>query len=165
MDSEKNGKPFVRKDGSWVELSEVDPGSQITYPLSIENGGTGSSSLSNVMSSLGGINKNGPRGEMAGSETATLLTGNQTIGADSGDTIVIETSGTTTLTFTAGSANQSAIKIIALKARANSTLTISGASWTSGTINPPDWGAAGKILVLVAYFICEKVFLSVFTNS
>lgn len=106
----------------------------------------------------------GARGQIAGSETAASLSGSQTITANSADTICISTSGAVTLTFTAAAATVCAVKVIALKASATTTLTISGAVWANAG-DAPTWGTAGKNLVLTASFINGRVVLNVYDNE
>lgn len=110
------------------------------------------------------INLIGSRGELAGNETATQLTGSQTINIDSPDTIMMNTSGSITLTFTPGANEQSAVKLISLKATGTTTLTISGAVWANAG-ETPMWGSVGKNLVLVVNFIHGRVILNVFDND
>ena len=106
----------------------------------------------------------GARGKIAGSETAASLTGSQKITVNSADTICISTSGTVTLTFTAAAATVCAVKVIALKATATTTLRISGAVWANAK-SAPKWGTSGKNLVLTASFINGRVVLNVYDNE
>lgn len=110
------------------------------------------------------INLVGSRGKLAGNETVTQLTGSQTINIDSPDTITMNTSGSIELTFTPGANEQSAVKLISLKATGTTTLTISGAVWANAE-DTPTWGSVGKNLVLVANFIHGRVILNVFDND
>ncbi len=110
------------------------------------------------------INLIGSRGKLAGNETATQLTGSQTINIDSPDTIIMNTSGSITLAFTPGVNEQSAVKLISLKATRTTTITISGAVWANAE-DTPMWGSVGKNLVLVANFIHGRVILNVFDND
>ena len=91
------------------------------------------------------VPKSGARGTLAGNETASAVSGNQTINASSADCINIGTSGAVTLTFQAAAATVRAVKALSLTAPAATTLTISGAVWANkGTA--PTWGNAGAIL-------------------
>ena len=110
------------------------------------------------------ITKTGDRGQIGGSETSASLSGSQTITANSADTICISTSGAVTLTFTAAAATVCAVKVIALKATATTTLTISGAVWANAG-DAPTWGTVGKNLVLTASFINGRVVLNVYDNE
>lgn len=110
------------------------------------------------------ILKLGARGSLAGSETVSVLSGNQTITKDSADTIVMNTSGATTLTFTPAGTNDCAVKVISLTATGETTLNISGAVWAN-TGEAPTWGTAGKHLILIVYFISNKVILNIFNND
>lgn len=116
--------------------------------------------------SIGGnsIPLTGSRGKLAGYETVDVTNGSTTITIESADTTVIETSGSTTLTFIPSDANNSALKMLYLKAKANTILTISGAIWANkGGI--PTWGNANTTLVLSVYFIDNKVIIGVFDNN
>lgn len=108
--------------------------------------------------------KNGSRGELAGNETAKALSNSQTITAISPDCINLATSGAVTLTFTAAAANVRAVKAICLTASAATTLTVKNAVWANKG-SAPAWGAAGKILVLLAHFVEGRVVLSVADNT
>ena len=111
------------------------------------------------------IVKSGDRGLLQGKETVSVVSGSQTITVDSPDTIVINTSGTTTLTFTATNINTTAVKVIALKnGTTTSTITISGATWANNG-EAPTWGSANSNLILVANFIAGRVILNVFDNT
>lgn len=110
------------------------------------------------------ILKSGARGILAGSETVNVLSGNQTITKDSADTIVMNTTGAVTLTFTPAGTNDCAVKVIALTATGETTLNISGAVWAN-LGEAPTWGTAGKHLVLVAHFINNRVILCIFDND
>lgn len=110
------------------------------------------------------VPKTGDRGKLAGSETASAVSGNQTITASSDDCINISTSGAVTLTFTPAAANIRAVKALSLTASAATTLTISGAVWASKG-SAPTWGNAGTILVLLAHFVGGRVVLSVADNT
>lgn len=110
------------------------------------------------------INLVGSRGQLAGSETVKALTGNQTITINSPDSITMNTSGNVKLTFTPGANEQSAVKLISLKATGTTTLTISGAVWANAG-ETPMWGSVGKNLVLVVNFIHGRVILNVFDND
>lgn len=110
------------------------------------------------------VPKSGARGSLAGNETASALTGSQTINANSADCINISTSGAVTLTFTPAAANIRAVKALSLTASAATTLTISGAVWASKG-SAPTWGNAGTILVLLAHFVGGRVVLSVADNT
>ena len=110
------------------------------------------------------VPKSGARGTLAGNETASAVSGNQTINASSADCINIGTSGAVTLTFQAAAATVRAVKALSLTASAATTLTISGAVWANkGTA--PTWGNAGAILVLLAHFVGGRVVLSVADNT
>lgn len=110
------------------------------------------------------VPKSGARGTLAGNETASAVSGNQTINASSADCIDIGTSGAVTLTFQAAAATVRAVKALSLTASAATTLTISGAVWANkGTA--PTWGNAGAILVLLAHFVGGRVVLSVADNT
>ncbi len=110
------------------------------------------------------VPKSGARGTLAGNETASAVSGNQTINASSADCINIGTSGAVTLTFQAAAATVRAVKALSLTAPAATTLTISGAVWANkGTA--PTWGNAGAILVLLAHFVGGRVVLSVADNT
>lgn len=110
------------------------------------------------------IAKTGSRGELAGNESVSVLSGSQTIDINSPDTIVINTSGAITLTFTSSTAEVTAVKVISLTATGTTTLTISGAVWANAG-EAPTWGTTGKHLVLVAHFIGGRVVLNVFDND
>ena len=110
------------------------------------------------------VPKSGARGTLAGNETASAVSGNQTINVSSPDCINISTSGAVTLTFTPAAATIRAVKALSLTASAATTLTISGAVWANkGTA--PTWGNAGAILVLLAHFVGGRVVLSVADNT
>lgn len=111
------------------------------------------------------IVKSGDRGLLQGKETVSVVSGSQTITVDSPDTIVINTSGATTLTFTAADINTTAVKVIALKnGTTTSTITISGATWANNG-EAPTWGSANSNLILVANFIAGRVILNIFDNT
>lgn len=110
------------------------------------------------------VTKTGNRGDLAGKENVLVTSGNQTITADSRDTMIIKTSGATTLSFTAAAESINAIKVIALHANATTTLTCNGAVWANKG-NPPAWGTADKNLVLVANFIGGRVVLTIGDND
>lgn len=110
------------------------------------------------------VPRTGARGELAGNETAKALTNSQTITASSNDCINLATSGAVTLTFTPAAANVMAVKAICLTASAATTLTVKNAVWANGG-SAPEWGAAGKILVLIAHFAGGRVILSVADNT
>lgn len=112
----------------------------------------------------GKISLSGSRGTLAGSETATALSGNQTITKDSADTIVMNTTGSITLTFTPAGTTECAVKVIALTATGTTTVAYSGGVWANGG-EAPTWGTTGKHLVLVANFIGGRVILNVFDND
>ena len=127
--------------------------------------GTVAGTDGNIALDLSGwISINGERGQIAGFETAEVLSGSQTITVNSSDTICINTSGTVTLTFTAASATVCAVKVIALKATGTTTLNISGAVWANAG-SAPTWGTSGKNLVLTASFINGRVVLNVYDND
>ena len=115
-------------------------------------------------SATNNILKSGTRGSLAGSETVAILSGNQTITKNSADTIVMNTSGSITLTFTPAGANDCAVKVISLTATGETTLNISKAVWANAG-EAPTWGSSGKHLVLVAHFISGRVILCVFDND
>lgn len=135
-----------------------------------------SSSITNLNDDVNNVNiklnselkkyiiKTGSRGELAGNETSSILSGSQTITINSPDTIVMNTSGSVTLTFTSSSETITAVKVISLTATGTTTLTIYGAVWANAG-EAPTWGTAGKHLVLVAYFIGGRVVLNVFDND
>ena len=106
----------------------------------------------------------GNRGTLSGYETPQVLTGNQTITINSASTTTMNTTGAVTLTFTAAGATQSDVKVIALTATGDTTLTIEGAVWANAG-SAPTWGTTGKHLVLVAHFIGGRVVLNVFDND
>ena len=108
------------------------------------------------------IGKNGNRASIAGYETLTKLTGSQTISKTSQDTLFISTSGSVTLTFTVAGSAETCIKVIYLKATGSTTLNVKNATWVD---EAPTWGNSGQTLILSAFFIDQKVFLSVFYNS
>ena len=111
------------------------------------------------------VNKSGSRGSLVGYESATTLSGNQTITIESADTIIMNTSGSVTLTFTpSSSVNECAVKVVSLKSTGTTTLTISGAVWANGG-EAPTWGTTGKTLILVANFIHGKCVLNIFHND
>lgn len=110
------------------------------------------------------IIKTGGRGTLAGFETPTALTGNQTIDKAAGDTIALSTSGAVTLTFTPAAATESCTKIIDLTAAEATTLAIAGAEWANGE-EAPTWGTAGKHLTITAHFIGGRVDLYVLNNN
>ena len=64
------------------------------------------------------ISRTGARGQLAGNEAAAVLSGSQTIATISADSMVITTSGATTLTFTPAGNDVWCIKGICLKASA-----------------------------------------------
>jgi hypothetical protein len=110
------------------------------------------------------VPKSGARGTLAGNETASAVSGNQTINASSADCINISTSGAVTLTFQAAAATVRAVKALSLTASVATTLTIAGAVWANKGI-APTWGNAGTILVLLAHFVGGRVVLSVADNT
>lgn len=127
---------------------------------------TANENASNALTAAGNcIVKSGDRGLLQGKETVSVVSGSQTITVDSPDTIVINTSGVTTLTFTATNINTTAVKVIALKnGTTTSTITISGATWANNG-EAPTWGSANSNLILVATFIAGRVVLNVFDND
>lgn len=132
--------------------------------LPLANGGTGANTAAAACDKLGAVKKSGDRGSLAGSETASVVNGSQSINANSADCMNITTSGAVTLTFTAAAANVRAVKALCLTAGAATTLTVSGAAWASkGTA--PNWGSAGKRLILLAHFVAGLVILSVADNN
>ena len=132
--------------------------------LPVERGGTGANSAEAACDKLGAVQKSGARGALAGSETASVVTGSQSINANSPDSMSITTTGTVALTFTAAAANVMAVKILCLTASAATALSISGAEWqNNGTA--PNWGSAGKRLILIAVFVAGRVILSVCDNT
>lgn len=110
------------------------------------------------------ISRTGARGQLAGNEAAAVLSGSQTIATISADSMVITTSGATTLTFTPAGNDVWCIKGICLKASAATTLTVNGAVWANGA-EAPAWGDSGKTLVLAALFAGGQVILSVCHND
>lgn len=106
----------------------------------------------------------GARGTLAGYEQSSTLSGSQTITTSSPDEIEMSTSGSITLTFTAGAAGTCTTKVISLTATGTTTLTISGAVWANAG-EAPTWGTSGKHLVLVAHFVGQRVILNVFDND
>lgn len=111
------------------------------------------------------IIKSGSRGELAGSETVKVLSGNQTIDINFPDTIVINTSGPTTLTFTPAAIDQTSVKVIALKnGSTTSSVNIVNAVWANSG-ETPVWGSANSNLILVATFIAGRVVLNVHDND
>lgn len=110
------------------------------------------------------ILKSGARGFLAGSETVSVLSGNQTITKDSADTIVMNTTGAVKLTFTPAGTNDCAVKVISLTATGETTLNISGAIWANAG-EAPTWGTAGRHLILVVHFIGGRVVLCAFDND
>lgn len=110
------------------------------------------------------ILKLGARGSLAGSETVAILSGNQTITKDSADTIVMNTSGSVTLTFTSAGTNDCAVKVISLTATGETTLNINGAVWANAG-EAPTWGTSEKHLIFIANFIAGRVILSIFDND
>ena len=111
------------------------------------------------------VAKTGSRGELAGNETVSVLSGSQTIDINSPDTIVINTSGPTTLTFTPADINTTAIYVIALKnGSTTSSVNIVNAVWANSG-ETPVWGSANSNLILVATFIAGRVVLNVFDND
>lgn len=147
---------------SFDGTANVTPG--VTGTLPIANGGTGATAAATALSNLGGVAKSGDRGSLAGSETATALSGAQTINVNSADCINLTTSGAVILTFTAAAATVRAIKVISITASAATTLTVSGAVWANNG-SAPTWGTAGKILVLIAHFVGGRVVLTVADNT
>lgn len=132
--------------------------------LGLANGGTGAATANAACDQLGAIKKSGDRGALAGSETASVVNGSQSINAASADCMNITTSGAVTLTFTPAAANVRAVKSLCLTAGAATTLTVSGASWANSG-SAPNWGSAGKRLVLLAHFVAGLVILSVADNN
>lgn len=110
------------------------------------------------------IDKAGPRGELGGSEISKELVGDQTITKDSSDSIVINTTGATTLTFTPAELTECAVKVISLTATNETTLTFNNATWANAG-EAPTWGTTGKHLVIIAHFISGRVILSVSDND
>lgn len=109
--------------------------------------------------------KSGSRGALAGYESSTTKSGSSlTITTSSPDEIEMNTSGSVTITFSAGAAGTCTTKVISLTASGTTTLTISGAVWSNGE-DAPTWGTAGKHLVLVAHFVGQRVILNVFDND
>lgn len=106
----------------------------------------------------------GDRGQLAGSEFSASVSGSQTITKDSPDTILVQTSGNTTLTFQPADTGVCAVKVVCLTATDTTTLTVTGASWANaGTA--PTWGTAGHRLILVCTFIAGVVVVNVVDNS
>ena len=139
------------------------------YTVSDDINDTDSSHIASIKAvntvNVNKINLTGSRGTLAGNETVSVVSGSQTITIDSPDTIVINTSGATTLTFTTADINTTAVKVIALKnGTTTSTITISGATWANNG-EAPTWGSANTNLVLVATFIAGRVVLNVFDND
>lgn len=132
--------------------------------ITIEGGGTGATTATQALTNLGGVSKEGNRGNLSGYETAAVLTGSQTIAVDSRDVIVISTSGATTLTFVPGSQDQASVKMISITATAQADLSIAGATWANNG-SMPLWGNPETTLVLVANFIGGRVLLTVFDNT
>lgn len=110
------------------------------------------------------VPKTGARGLLAGNETVQALSNSQTITVNSSDCINLATSGAVTLTFTVAAATVRAVKSICLTASAATTLTVKNAVWANNG-SAPVWGAAGKILVLLAHFVGGRVVLSVADNT
>ena len=111
------------------------------------------------------IIKSGSRGELAGSETVKVLSGSQTIDINFSDTIVINTSGPTTLTFTPAAIDKTSVKVIALKnGSTTSSVNIVNAVWANSG-ETPVWGSANSNLILVATFIAGRVVLNVCDND
>lgn len=139
------------------------------YTLSDDINDTNSSHIASIKAvntvNVNKINLTGSRGTLAGNETVSVVSGSQTITINSPDTIVINTSGATTLTFTAADINTTAVKVIALKnGTTTSTITISGAVWANNG-EAPTWGSANTNLVLVATFIAGRVVINTFDND
>lgn len=82
---------------------------------------------------------------------------------ESFDNIVWETSGNVTLTCTSAPEDTVATKVIYLKAKSATTLTVNGARWSGGSA--PTWGTEGKRMTLVAYFVMGEVLLVVSDNE
>ena len=99
-----------------------------------------------------------------GDPTTEVVPAVVTIAKDSKDYINISTSGAVTLAFTAASATQAATKVIRLAATAETTLTVTGATWANGG-DAPTWGTADEVLIIVATFLAGEVILSVVHNS
>lgn len=112
----------------------------------------------------GAIPKTGKRGQLSGSESAADLSGSQTITIASADCVNLATSGATALAFTPAAAMDRAVKVLCLTAAAETALAITGAVWANNG-SAPDWGAAGKRLVLLAHFAAGLVILSVIDNN
>lgn len=138
--------------------------SSLSSITKISNGGTGATTATQALSNLGGISKEGNRGELLGYELASTAVGSITITIESNDVICISSSGITTLTFTAGTNTQAAVKLISITATEHTDLVIEGAVFANNASNPL-WGDAGTTLILVANFIGGRVVLSVFDNS
>ena len=126
---------------------------------------TASSTATNAMTTANSrIPITGDRGQLAGSELSASVSGSQTITKDSPDTILVQTSGNTTLTFQPADTGVCAVKVVCLTATDTTTLTVTGASWANaGTA--PTWGTAGHRLILVCTFIAGVVVVNVFDNS
>lgn len=109
----------------------------------------------------GMVNKNGDRGELAGSEKAVTLTGSQVIEINSPDAInIIGDGGSLNLTFEHGDEEDRAIKVICLMSNSDTIFSVEGADWATGTDNI-GWGKAGSFMVVVASFIGGRVILTV----
>lgn len=155
-----------------ASVLQASPRPGITGTLPISHGGTGATTVSEALENLGLDSLDdeyvliaGSRGNLAGYESAaTSSSSTLTITTSSRDTTVWTTTGSRTLSFTAGSSSYCAVKVIACSASGSTTLKVSGASWANNE-DAPDWGSSGALLVLVAHFIAGKVVLNVFHNS
>ena len=103
----------------------------------------------------------------AGAPTAvTPKTGetSATINKDSDAVSIYHTSGTFALTFSAAQATEYAVKEIYLIADADTTLTVTGATFADAEENPV-WGKTGYKLYLRCAFIAGDVVITVLDNS
>lgn len=110
------------------------------------------------------VPRTGQRGNLAGSQTAEIVEGSQTISIDSPDSLVIKTSGNVTLTFVPASEEAWCVKNICLKSQDATALTIESGSW-SNVNDRPVWGDKGKTLILTALFVGGQVVLFVNYND
>lgn len=113
------------------------------------------------------VPKTGARGSLAGYEAigdAESLGEPPTVTIESPDCLNLETAGTLTIAFTAADPSMRAVKALSLTATDTTSLTIEGAVWQNNG-EAPEWGTAGKILVILAHFVGGRVVLSVADNT
>lgn len=106
--------------------------------------------------------------EIVGTQEVTaqaLATGTTTtVTKDSDQVMVLTTSGTQTLAFTAAASNVYATKYIHITATEDTTLTVTGADWADAA-DAPVWGKATYKLYLRVAFVAGRVTIYVLDNT